>query len=69
HGGWWEVGTTINLKTRWRLLEIALQIVEAKKHVFKCGWCEAWGSWREALQTNSLGLASLQAARGAAASI
>jgi hypothetical protein len=27
HGGWWEVGTTINSKARWRLLEIALELM------------------------------------------
>ncbi|MCI53398.1 hypothetical protein A2U01_0074644, partial [Trifolium medium] len=29
HNGWWEVGTTINLRARWRLLRFALKLDEA----------------------------------------
>jgi hypothetical protein len=41
HGGWWKVGITVNLKTRWKIIEYALKSQNTsfadfvKKLVFK----------------------------------
>ncbi|MCI41734.1 hypothetical protein A2U01_0062968 [Trifolium medium] len=34
HGGWWEVGITINLKARWRIVEHALKSQSVRFAVF-----------------------------------
>ncbi|MCI48353.1 hypothetical protein A2U01_0069596, partial [Trifolium medium] len=44
HGGWWEVGTIINLKAMWRLLRISFELdVEKQKNwCWNCFWRATW---------------------------